>query len=123
MIEIYFSKLENLLLQFPNIRSYTVNKRIYNIRQGYIQGSIVFENGYRLDFVEVKQTDKYSKIKYRYQYMTSENQLIFRYDNAPHHSGLSTFPHHKHIGEETLESNEPSLEDVLLEIARKQREE
>lgn len=70
MIEIYFSRLENLLLQFPNIRSYTVNKQIYNIRQGYIQGSIVFENGYRLNFVEVKQTDKDSKIKYRYQYMT-----------------------------------------------------
>jgi len=123
VIETYFSKLENLLLQFPNIRSYRVNKRVYNIRQGYIQGSIVFENGYRLDFVEVKQTDKYSKIKYRYQYMTPENQLVFRYDNAPHHSWLSTFPHHKHIGEEAFESNEPSLEDVLLEIARKQRQE
>ncbi|WP_425430025.1 toxin-antitoxin system TumE family protein [Desulfamplus magnetovallimortis] len=21
---------------------------------------------------------------------------IFRYDNAPHHSNINTFPHHKH---------------------------
>lgn len=121
MIEIYFARLENLLLQFPSIRSYTVKKRIYNIRQGYIQVSIIFEDEYRLDFVEVKQADKNSKIKYRYQYMNPGNQLIFRYDNAPHHSDLPTFPHHKHIGEEAFESNEPSLEDVLLEIARQQR--
>ncbi len=121
MIENYFSRLENLLLQFPNIQSHTIKKRIYNIRQGYIQGSIIFENGYRLDFVKVKQTDRHSKIKYRYQYMNSGNQLIFRYDNAPHHSDLSTFPHHKHVGEEAIKSNEPSLEDVLLEIAHLQR--
>ncbi|WP_263983390.1 toxin-antitoxin system TumE family protein [Nostoc flagelliforme] len=33
---------------------------------------------------------------YSYQYMNSENNLIFRYDNTEHHRklNLTTFPHH-----------------------------
>ena len=63
------------------------------------------------------------KIKYRYQYMDPQNVSVFRYDNAPHYPGLATFPHHKHTGEGKLieESSEPTLFDVLLEIARYER--
>ncbi|MEI6708420.1 MAG: DUF6516 family protein, partial [Methylococcales bacterium] len=54
-----------------------------NTKQGYISGSIIFETNNRLDFVEVKHTDVKQKIKYRYQYMDENQQMIFRYDNAP----------------------------------------
>lgn len=47
--------------------------------------------------------------------------MIFRYDNAPHHRQVATFSHHKHDGEVICDSREPSLEDVLLEIAVYQR--
>ena len=71
MIEAYFTNLEKTIQTFPNIQSYILNKKIYNIRQGYIHGTITFENGHFLDFVEVKQTDRSPKIKYRFQYMDS----------------------------------------------------
>ncbi|MFH1907434.1 MAG: DUF6516 family protein [Chloroflexota bacterium] len=51
-----------------------------------------------------------------------ENQaLIFRYDNAPHHKEVKTFPHHKHFPEEVTTSQEPTLHTVLMEITHYHR--
>jgi hypothetical protein len=121
MIDEYFSELEQTLQAFPDIQSVTLTTKRYNARQGYISGSLLFVNGYRLEFMEVKDMDRSSKVKYRYHYMDHEDMCIFRYDDAPHHSGMNTFPHHKHIGEKVEESNEPTLFDILLEIAQHQR--
>lgn len=63
--------------------------------------------------MEVKE-----KLKYRYHYMNEANQLIFRYDNANHHPQIKTFPHHKHIKDGVIESSEPHLFNILLEIAQ-----
>ena len=121
MIEKYFLQIELIVQEFPNIRSLSLTKKIYNARQGFISGSVIFENGYRLDFVEVKNTDKKSKIKYRYQYMNENSEMVFRYDNAPHHSDVKTFPHHKHEIAGIKASDEPSLFDIMTEIAKSQR--
>ena len=55
--------------------------------------------------------------------MTQNHQLIFRYDNAPHHQKLklSSFPHHKHDGNEDniIASDAPTLLDVLQEIEQR----
>jgi len=48
--------------------------------------------------------------------MLQDNQQQL-YDNAPHHQKVTTFPHHKHVGDSICDSIEPSLADVLLEIA------
>jgi len=85
MIEYYFSELEQKLQLFKNIKTYKLTKKIYNSKQGHITGRITFENNHRLDFAEVKNTDKHSKVKYRYHYMDRNQNQLFRYDNAPHH--------------------------------------
>jgi len=70
MIGDYFLQIEHIIREFPNIRSLSLKKKIYNAGQGCISGSIIFENGYRSDFAEVKDTDVTPKVKYRYQYMS-----------------------------------------------------
>ena len=40
---------------------------------------------------------------------------VFRYDNAPHHRNIMTFPHHKHAGAKILPANEPDFSQVLDE--------
>jgi len=45
-----------------------------------------------------------------------DQKSVFRYDNAPHHSQLPGFPHHKHVGRKTIAASEPSLKEVLQEI-------
>ncbi len=122
MIATYFEHIDDLLKDFPGIATYTLTKKTYNRKQGYIGGSITFENGHRLGFVEVKDVDIDGKIKYRYQYMDAQQGLIFRYDNAPHHKHLRTFPHHKHVGGKTQESVEPTLHDILMGIVQLMRQ-
>ena len=121
MIEEYFLQIENIIREFPNIRSLALQKKFYNGNQGYIGGTIIFKNGYSLDFVEVKNSDMRPKVKYRYQYMDAEQFLIFRYDNAPHHPDITTFPHHKHDRNNVIASVEPTLYEVLLEILQRER--
>jgi hypothetical protein len=50
--------------------------------------------------------------------MDASQNLIFRYDNAPHHPQVSSFPHHKHVAEKVHASAEPKLRDILFEVAR-----
>jgi hypothetical protein len=72
----------------------------------------------KLEFAEVKDVMESTKIKYRYNFIDSKNELIFRYDNAKHHNELSTFPHHKHLPDKTIESSEPDLHEVLDEVKK-----
>jgi hypothetical protein len=52
---------------------------------------------------------------YSYHWQNEDGSLRVRWDNSPHHKGLRTFPHHKHVPE-LEESEEVSLEDVIAAI-------
>ncbi len=84
---------------------------------GTVDGVIYFYDGSRLEFTEVVIIEQRRPVKqfYRYQYVRGE-EAILRYDNAPHHQGLSNFPHHKHTGRSILPVLEPTLKQVLDEV-------
>lgn len=68
-----------------------------------------------LEFVSVK--DEINKYKYSYHFQAKNHRLIFRYDVAPHHKDISSFPHHKHLGSgEVIAAAAPNLKEVLQEI-------
>ena len=59
----------------------------------------------------------------RYAYHIFDGDaMVMRWDNAPHHRDIATFPHHKHIGEgicgEIAESEEMQISDVLAELEK-----
>lgn len=54
--------------------------------------------------------------KYRYHYMDKERRMVFRYDNAPHHPGVRSYPHHKHAPARVAPANRPSIKEILEEI-------
>jgi len=119
MIDSYFKLIDKTILDFKAIiSSYTIFKKAYNEKQGYIKGEILFKNSSQFCFIEVKNTGLKQKIKYRYHYMDKDNRSIFRYDNAYHHRELKTFPHHRHISDRIQESHEPELYEILLEIQK-----
>ncbi|MCQ3937100.1 MAG: hypothetical protein DPW18_08650 [Chloroflexi bacterium] len=121
MIEEYFLEFENILRDFPNIQSYSLSKKIYNNRQGSISGKIVFENGYFLEFTEVVDTGQANKVKYRYHFMDKQKNLVFRYDNAPHHPQVKSFPHHKHTTRLVRAAKEPTIQNILMEISKRRK--
>jgi len=117
MIESYFEEIEKTIYFFRHmVKAYSVNKKIYSSKLGYINGIIHFVNNTKLHFTEVKNTESFPKVKYSYHYMGKQDLLIFRYDNAEHHREVSTFPHHKHTLNSIGKSKEPLLEDILREI-------
>jgi hypothetical protein len=51
-------------------------------------------------------------------YMDKTEGLIFRYDNANHHMEIKSFPHHKHTDESIMDTHEPELYDILIEVQK-----
>ncbi len=93
-------------------------------REGTCEGRLRFWDGSLLEFIETLVVRGFLIVKtdYAYHYQDSNSRIVFRYDNAPHHPEITTFPHHKHMlraesGREVLVSaTPPGLQDVLREI-------
>ena len=100
------------LLQDDLIKSFEVldfkgGDRFYFIK---IRAALV--DGSELHIREFFSSDN---VLYSYHWQDEKGSLRIRWDNAPHHSHLSTYPHHKHAPE-LEESEEMCLEEVLKEI-------
>ena len=55
-------------------------------------------------------------LSYRYHWQDATGRLVLRYDDAPHHPEIETFPHHKHLREAVVAAQRPALPDLLAEI-------
>ena len=53
--------------------------------------------------------------RYSYYWLNKNNELKIGWDNAPHHTKLDSYPHHKHVGKQNnlQSSQETSLVDVM----------
>lgn len=117
MINTYSQNLEKWIQECPLIITYQFQLVRLSPKTGYIEGRAFFIDQSWLSFFEFLSLDeqKVNREKYRYQYMTKDNKMIFRYDNAPHHPGIKTFPNHKHVENKVLDSCSPNINDILLE--------
>jgi hypothetical protein len=88
-------------------------------KEAYIKGKLTFMDLSSLEF-SIYAIEKGKKLicdKYRYQYLDAANRPVFRYDNAPHHNEIPSFPMHKHLGDKVVESNMPDIKELLGEIS------
>lgn len=53
---------------------------------------------------------------YAFHWQAENGERILRWDNAPHHKDISTFPHHLHNGQGIKISYTITLNDILKEI-------
>lgn len=79
-----------------------------------------WRDGSRLLGVEVLEEASKSLVRFRYrwQYLDTNDSSIFRYDNAPHHPEVNTFPHHKHTPSGIEPAEPPSPEQIISEVER-----
>jgi Family of unknown function (DUF6516) len=85
----------------------------------YLKGQITIIDSSTLD-ISIFATEFAEKLtidKYRLHYMNDAGQMVFRYDNSPHHPEIASFPYHKHTPSEIIPSNIPSIKDILNEIS------
>ena len=119
-LERYLARVEEKLKELePLISSSQISIERRSPNRVVLKGMIIFIDGSSLHFLEyvLEEDNRLLRVSYRFHYTKQDNSLIFRYDNAPHHPELSTFPHHKHLsGNKVVSSSEKSLADVLDEI-------
>ncbi len=119
MIIKFVENIENTIASNPIILSSNIQKQFGPEDETvYLKGNLLF-----IDFsvIEIalfanKVQNKISIDKYRFHYMNKDGKLVFRYDNAPHHHEIPTFPHHKHTSNKVMQSLMPSIKDILNEI-------
>jgi hypothetical protein len=119
MITKYFAQFDEIINRADFITSSQIQKRKVNDFLGIIEGKIMIE-AKTLDILEVIliTNQQITKKKYKYHFQNTDNSLIFRYDNAPHHSEIKTFPHHQHLPGKIIACNEPNLLQIFSEISR-----
>lgn len=106
--------IHEILRQFNEIIAETEFLNVREIRGlRYYKCKIQLIDGSNLRISEKWTEQQVSQ--YSYYWLDDENKLIIGWDNAPHHSEISTYPHHKHIQHQTRVyiSNENSLKVVL----------
>lgn len=50
---------------------------------------------------------------YTYHWQDENKEMILRWDNAPYHKNISTFPHHSHKPDGIFESFDITLNDIF----------
>jgi len=121
LIEDYVQSLLKAAADSPIVSASNIQLDKRTNRSGLIRGDLFFLDGSRLYFRElVDIEDLVVRLMYSYHYQDGSAQLIFRYDDTPHHAEINSFPHHKHVDQESnvVASDPPGLVGVLGEIER-----
>jgi len=120
-IDDYFAAMERGLQQ--NLQTGTIEGPVTCLVSddcnGLIRCRVSFWGGSHLDIYEVVSTELGYPVRVGYAYTyVREGQRAFRYDNAPHHPEIVTYPYHKHVGpsDRLAPADQPSLGQVLGEV-------
>jgi hypothetical protein len=108
-----------LLGSCPIVVKLSILKSIVEPEIEMIKAEATLEDGSTL-YVSEAEGEEWRDYSYHWQ---RNNELIKRWDNAPHHKELSHFPHHVHECEHILPGIEVHLTDILafIEIELKKR--
>lgn len=114
----YLVRLETVLRNRQDIEVELLQIDVITIGIKF-RSEVRFYDDSRLSIVEqlepIGERD-FKRVNYKFHYRDTDGNLIFRYDNSPHHAHLSTFPAHKHVGSTVVEAEAPDLNDILAEI-------
>ena len=120
MIRKFVSEIEKSINSSSIVISSNIQKYFGpNEETVYVKGHIIILDSSVLEIslYAFRYRDDIAVDKYRFHYMTGTGQILFRYDNAPHHPEIGSYPNHKHTPDKVIPSKMPSLKDVLDEIS------
>jgi hypothetical protein len=106
MIEEYLRRIDELLSISSAVRNVEIVRR--SVRDTGLERVLNYR--YRIMLTDgsfVEMTERVLEVrgtlevtKYRHHWQHANGVLIKRWDNAPHHPTVETFPHHLHDGDE-----------------------
>ena len=97
-LEQWLCRIEAQLLVWSYSRQVAVDYADIGDGVAQYRMRVVLHNGSQLHCVERVRlhTNGLRTEKYSFHWQRPDGNLIYRWDNAPHHPELSTFPHHIH---------------------------
>mgnify|MGYP001567070039 FL=1 len=111
MTKWYFDKVQSKLKEIEwLIKSERIDYDFLSNEMGIVRGEIVFIDGSTLEFREMVSM---GVSDYRFQYMGKNNELLRRWDTAPHHKEIRTFPYHLHTPKGVEESEKVDFGYVI----------
>ncbi len=124
MINKYLNNLDALISASPAIIDVDIIRR--DIRDTGLEKIALYcyriklKDGSTIEITErlLEERKKLDTTKYRYHWQTQSGKLIKRWDNAPHHPEIDTFPNHLHIGTDdyVLRFSKISALDILISV-------
>lgn len=124
MINKYLNDLDTLISTSPEVVDVDIIRR--DIRDTGLEKialyryRIKFKDGSTIEITErlLEEGKKLDTTKHRYHWQTQSGKLIKRWDNAPHHPEINTFPNHLHIGtdDHVVRFSKISALDILISI-------
>jgi hypothetical protein len=125
--EEYLQSIRERLVDDWVVTSFRILRERATDADAYIRGVLELFDGSKLEFSEYVQVAPGSVIDvatYSYHLPVANGDLIYRWDNAPHHPGVSGFPHHYHsryLPQDLVEPSEPMsifrvLDDLLMNL-------
>jgi hypothetical protein len=114
----YHRQIVALIASISAISSSSVTFREIDENECYVKAVLTFATGHELHLAEyvILRAENVERSKYRYQLLSVDKKPLARWDNAPHHSQVATFPHHRHDACERVHpSRKMSPADTIAE--------
>jgi hypothetical protein len=113
----YLDSVEGTVRNLEGVYVERYEEEILTVNRINLRIRIRFQTGHILEVNEsiIGEKDQIIHLDYRYHFQDTKNNMVFRYDNTPHFPELATYPHHKHLPEEVIPFDQPSISEVIEE--------
>ena len=113
----YLSEIEHAVGELADAYVELYEEEIITAERANLRIRIRMANEYLLELNEavISEAGQIKRLGYRYHFQDRYNDIVFRYDNTPHFPKLVSFPHHKHIKNQVIEIDPPSIPNVIRE--------
>ena len=115
----YLGSIKERLLTDSIVASFEIIRERITPVDGHLRARLMCIDGSQLEFSEYVQRsgDEIKVVTYSYHWIDADGVLIKRWDNAPHHPELASFPHHIHLGSSTqVMPSQPMSILVVLDV-------
>jgi hypothetical protein len=116
----YLFNIKAIIISEPRIADFSVLREEVQDKIGLYRYRLLFDDKSLPEMFERfdVRDGKVTVVKYSFHWQNADGMLIKRWDNAPHHPELLSYPHHIHDGrEDNVLTNLPvTAKDVLYTV-------
>ncbi len=114
----YYLNLQKAIRAAPHVLRIDMQFEEIDANECYVRGILTLIGGFELHVAEYVLTEPAAtRPKYRYHLQTTDGNLVSRWDNAPHHPDIATFPDHRHDDQGGVHANRSTSVPEVLETA------